>query len=168
MQRNLIAIATALALGASAGTALAKDEAKYSQQKSASQAGTSAMQPHQRSQAFQELMDAADRLRDAAQKTAQLKAGDQRNIAIDQARKALLDTQRAMLALPPEARRADGDANAGARFAQAAQRLREAIQAMADMPPGQGRDKAIENAQEALIEAQSAWVNVPGINSPSS
>ena len=47
------------------------------------------------------------------------------------------------------------------RLQEAAQRLRESIQAMAQQPPGAGRDKAIDQAHQALYDTQSAMIQLP-------
>jgi hypothetical protein len=46
------------------------------------------------------------------------------------------------------------------RLMQAAQRLREAIQAMATQPAGPHRNKAIKEANEALLETQQVMVTL--------
>lgn len=51
------------------------------------------------------LKDSAQRLRDAVQAMAQQPAGPKRNEAMDQAREALLETQQAMISLPPDLRK---------------------------------------------------------------
>ncbi|WP_137177997.1 hypothetical protein [Roseomonas sp. AR75] len=43
----------------------------------------------------------------------------------------------------------------------AAQSLRRAMQAMAQQPPGQGRNEAMDRAREALLETQQAMVELP-------
>jgi len=47
------------------------------------------------------------------------------------------------------------------RLFQAAQRLREAIQAMAQQPPGERRNQAMAQAREALLGTQQAMVQLP-------
>lgn len=42
----------------------------------------------------------------------------------------------------------------------AAQGLREAVQAMAQQPPGEARDRAMDRAREALLETQQAMVQL--------
>jgi len=42
------------------------------------------------------------------------------------------------------------------RLFQAAQRLREAVQAMAQRPPGEHRNEAMDEARKALLETQEA------------
>ena len=47
------------------------------------------------------------------------------------------------------------------RLFQAAQRLREAVQAMAQQPAGERRNKAMDQAREALLQTQQAMVQLP-------
>jgi PRC-barrel domain len=47
------------------------------------------------------------------------------------------------------------------RLFQAAQRLRESIQAMAQQPPGERRNQAIAQAREALLGTQQAMIQLP-------
>jgi hypothetical protein len=47
------------------------------------------------------------------------------------------------------------------RLFQAAQRLRESIQAMAQQPSGERRDRAMAQAREALLGTQQAMVQLP-------
>ncbi|MCW8088488.1 hypothetical protein [Sabulicella glaciei] len=54
------------------------------------------------------------------------------------------------------------------RLFQAAQRLREAVQAMAQQPPGEQRNRAMEMAREALLETQSAMVQASAMNQSAS
>jgi sporulation protein YlmC with PRC-barrel domain len=47
------------------------------------------------------------------------------------------------------------------RLQDSAQRLRESIQAMAQHPPGDNRDKAIKDAQQALYDTNEAMIQLP-------
>jgi Beta/Gamma crystallin len=47
------------------------------------------------------------------------------------------------------------------RLTKAAQNLRAAVQAMAAQPPGQGRNAAMKQANDALLETQQAMVQLP-------
>jgi Beta/Gamma crystallin len=47
------------------------------------------------------------------------------------------------------------------RLTKAAQNLREAVQAMATQPAGQGRNEAMRQANDALLETQQAMVQLP-------
>ena len=94
---------------------------------------------------------------------AQQPAGTARNQAIRTANEALIDAQNAMLALPPELREGSGktvDSRAMRRLEQAAQQLREAVQAMAQQPAGAQRNEAARMAREALRETQQAMVDL--------
>lgn len=125
------------------------------------------------------LKDSAQRLREAIQSLAQKPAGAAREQAMRNARHALYDTQQAMVRLPAEYRvsgivvsnvpmarsnpaqnRSFGDSVKELQFA--ADRLRDAIQEMAQAPAGAGRDGAVRQAHEALLETQQAMVWVPG------
>jgi hypothetical protein len=111
------------------------------------------------------LQQAAQKLRESIQNMAQQPAGPRRNQALDEAREALLETQSAMVALPPELRTgASGNANytkSMERLQEAAQRLRDATQAMAQQPAGGGRNDAIRTANEALFDVQQAMLQLP-------
>ena len=113
------------------------------------------------------LLEASDRLRQAVQDIAQQPAGERRNLAIEQANEALYDTQSAMAALPPELRSGAGSSaqpnytKSMERLQQAAQKLRESVQAMAQQPAGERRNKAAEEAREALLETQQAMLMLP-------
>lgn len=113
------------------------------------------------------LQEAAQRLRESIQAMAQQPAGEGRNRAIEQAHQALFDTQSAMIQLPPELR-AGGTGGTQPdytksmeRLQQAAQKLREAVQAMAQQPAGERRNRAAEQARAALLETQQAMVTLP-------
>ena len=83
--------------------------------------------------------------------------------AAQRLREALIDAQNAMLALPPELREGSGktvDSRAMRRLEQAAQQLREAVQAMAQQPAGAQRNEAARMAREALRETQQAMVDL--------
>ena len=113
------------------------------------------------------LQEAAQRLRESIQAMAQQPPGERRNQAIDQAHQALYDTQSAMIRLPPELRTGPGSASqpnytkSMERLQQAAQKLREAVQAMAQQPAGDNRNAAAREAREALLETQQAMVMLP-------
>jgi hypothetical protein len=51
------------------------------------------------------------------------------------------------------------------RLFQAAQRLREAVQALAQQPPGDQRNRAMAAAREALLETQTAMAQTAAIDS---
>ena len=54
------------------------------------------------------------------------------------------------------------------RLFQAAQRLREAVQAMAQQPAGDRRKHAMDAANQALLETQQAMAQVSAIGQSSS
>jgi hypothetical protein len=126
------------------------------------------------------LERAAQRLRESIQSLAGKKEGPERNQAMDAANRALIDTQNAMIALPPEYRvagiavsnkpivkanpaqnRTYGDSMKELQLAS--DRLREAIQAMAQRPAGASRNEAIKDAHAALFQTQQAMTLVPGM-----
>jgi hypothetical protein len=113
------------------------------------------------------LQEAAQRLRESIQAMAQQPPGPGRDKAIEQAHQALYDTQSAMIQLPSELRTGPGSASqpnytkSMDRLMQAAQKLRESVQAMAQQPAGEGRNKAADEAREALLETQQAMVMLP-------
>ena len=112
------------------------------------------------------LMEASQRLREAIQAMAQHPAGERRDYALNQAHKALFDAQQSIVNLPVEAYRGEGGSppnytKSMERLQQAADKLRQAIQAMADRPAGDQRAAAIDEAREALLETQQAMVWLP-------
>jgi hypothetical protein len=126
-----------------------------------------------------ELRHAAQSLRETIQALAQEPVGSRRQQAMSDARKALYDTQQAMLRLPPEyrvsgfvmsneplhrtsamQRRTFGDAMQELQLAGG--RLQDAIQDMADLPAGTARNDAIGQAHEALFQSQQALSSMPG------
>jgi hypothetical protein len=132
------------------------------------------------SESMAALDRAAQRLRESIQSLAAKKEGPERDQAMDAANRALIDTQNAMIALPPEYRvagiavsnrpivkanpaqnRTYGDSMKELQLAS--DRLRQAIQAMAQRPAGSGRDEAIKDAHAALFQTQQAMTLVPGM-----
>ena len=73
-----------------------------------------------------------------------------------------METQRAMVQLPIDLRQAPASAPDYARgmdrLKQAAQKLGDATHAMAKQPAGDGRNAAIRQANEALLETQEAMI----------
>jgi hypothetical protein len=115
-----------------------------------------------------ELMRAAQRLRESIQALAQQQPGSERDIAVNAAREALYDTQQAMIQLPPELRngqRSPGVAPAYSesmrQLQQASDRLYNALHAMARQPAGERRNAAMREAQEAQFETEYAMVWLP-------
>lgn len=118
------------------------------------------------SQSMNKLLQAAQDLRESIQAMAQMPAGPQRERALSQSREALLETQRAMLELPPELRQAKPsqaghDAQALRELMRAADRLRESVQAMASQQPGAARNQAMAQARQALFDTQQAMIALP-------
>ncbi|MGQ0752689.1 MAG: hypothetical protein ACT4PS_19380 [Betaproteobacteria bacterium] len=113
------------------------------------------------------LQEATQRLRQAIQNMAQQPEGERRNAAIRQAHQALFDAQQAMILLPPELYTSEGRealpnyTKSMERLQQAAQKLREAVQAMAEQPAGTKRNAAAREAREAILETQQAMVSLP-------
>lgn len=119
------------------------------------------------SKSMEKLQRAAQSLREAVQAMAAQPAGKERNTAMEQARKALFDTQQAMMELPPELRTRSGKMSEAdysksmEKLKQATQNLRDSAQAMATQPAGEGRNRAIQQVNEAILEANSAMVWLP-------
>jgi hypothetical protein len=131
------------------------------------------------SESMNALVRAAQRLRESVQSLAQKPAGAERDKTIELAKKALVDTQQAMIALPAEYRvegivvsnrpivksdpaqnRTFGDSMKELQLAS--DRLHQAIQAMAQRPAGPQRNDAIKQAHVALFETEQAIGMVPG------
>ena len=116
---------------------------------------------------MERLKEAAQRLRETIQTLATAPAGEKRNQAMDTARQALLETQQAMIDLPPGLRARSGkmtEAEYGAamdKLKEAAQRLRDSAQAMATQPAGQRRNEAIDQVNSALLQVNEAMVQLP-------
>ena len=115
-------------------------------------------------QAMQELQRSAQRLRESIQALAQQQPGPERDQAIDKAREALLETQQAMVALPPELRTSgvvsteDYD-DSVKKLMRSADSLRFSIQEMAQQPAGERRNRAIRQANQALWDTQVAMAS---------
>lgn len=117
------------------------------------------------SKSMEQLQQATQKLREAIQQMAQEPAGDRRNRAIGQAQEALVETQRSMMALPPELRVGSASSpdytKSMERLQTAAQKLRDATHAMAQQPAGERRNKAIDQANQALYDTQQAMIALP-------
>lgn len=154
-----ITMMTALALAA--GGAAAQQGAASKQQP---QPAAAAAADAKAAQSMEKLRQSAQHLRESIQAMARKQPGPDRDRAIDQAHQALIETQQAMMTLPPELRRtrtvssADYDRSVQ-RLMRAADSLRESIQAMAQQKPGDARNRAIEQAQQALWDTQQAMVS---------
>lgn len=133
------------------------------------------------SRSMEDLQLAAQRLRGSIQALAQEEPGPQRRHALRATREALYDAQRAMIQLPPELRQAPpgvGDAvqpsavkagagqdnvrpsyaEAMAQLQRSGDRLRDAVQDMSHEPAGPRRNRAMQDATTALLDAQQAMV----------
>lgn len=114
---------------------------------------------------LRDLELSAQRLRASIQVLAQKAPGPERRIALDEARKALRETQQAMLDLPPQDRFVPSrDGSAGydpsvRELMKSADALRDSIHAMAHQPAGPRRNQAIHDANVALLDIQSAMAN---------
>lgn len=116
------------------------------------------------SQSMQKLQQSAQQLRESIQALAQKKPGPDRDRALANAHEALLETQRAMVALPPELRSTSASSSADydesvTRLMKSADSLRHSIQEMAQQPAGERRDRAIAEAHKALRDTQAAMVS---------
>ena len=163
MQSKLTAILVAAALSGAWLPATADTTAR---DKAAASAVVDAPPPNY-ADSMARLQEAAQRLREGIQQMAQHPALEGRNDAIKQAHKALFDAQQAMIQLPPESYVKEGAETlpnytvAMDRLQQAAQKLRESVQAMAQQPAGDRRNAAIREAREALGETQQAMIDLP-------
>ena len=124
------------------------------------------------SKSMQNLQRAAQRLRESIQALAQQQPGPQRDHALRRAHQALYDAQQAMIQLPPELRnappvRSGGVAPAYAesfeKLQQAANRLYDAMHAMAKQPAGERRNDAMQQARESLFETEQALLALPNV-----
>lgn len=114
-------------------------------------------------QSMQRLQGSADRLRQSIQLLAQKPPGPDRKLAIDKAQEALLETQQAMMALPPHLRTSGTVSTASydesvRKLMKSADSLRQSIQEMSQQPAGERRDQAIRQAHQALSDTQAAML----------
>src|SRR5205085_9634363 len=107
----------------------------------------------------------AQRLRESIQQLAQKPPGPEREVALKEARAALLRTQQAMVDVPPS-ERVVGTVSSTAGYDEsvrklmaAADGLRDAVQEMATQPAGARRNQAIRDANRALLDTQTAMAN---------
>lgn len=167
-----------VAIGAIAGGTVAIAQAQQSGTSTRSPTAVVSAAPIH-SDSMVALQRSAQRLREAIQSLAQRAPGRERDQAMSAARSALYDTQQAMIRLPAEYRvsgimlsnvpitqsygaqnRTFGDSMRELQLA--ADRLRDAIQEMAQQPAGAPRNDAIKQAYQALFETQHAMAWVPG------
>lgn len=165
MISKMSAIGAAVVAACALGSAVAQTSDSSS---SAGSGGTVMSTRPVYTQSMQRLQDAADRLRQSIQTLAQKSPGPERERAMNEAHDALMRTQQAMMALPPEMRSSGTiSANYGEsvkKLMKSADSLRQAIQEMAQQPAGERRNQAIQQAHRALWDTQSAMVaaNQPG------
>jgi hypothetical protein len=174
MKNQRLMVATAAALLSIGMAAHAADSSSGSSTGSSAQStgtpGVRTLEPIH-TQSMKDLMASTQRLRESIQAMAQQKPGPDRNAAINDAREALLEAQRAMISLPPDMRVKDTVSPANyqksmAELKAASDRLRQSVQAMADQPAGERRNKAIRDANKALWDTQQAMVAViPNVDS---
>lgn len=125
---------------------------------------------------MKDLLNAAQRLRESVQVLAMQPASRDRDEAMSQARRALMEAQRTMLDLPAGLRSTgervvrDGDPGITAgqprrprgtpmeELRAASDRLLDAVNAMSDQPAGERRDRAIADAHAAVGDAHAAMV----------
>jgi hypothetical protein len=163
MQPRILSLIVAAALGGS-GFAIAQTSGSSGTEGSRGprlQAG-----PVNYGESMVRLQQAAQKLRESIQAMAQQPPGEQRTAAIREAHEALLETQVAMIELPPEIRMGvmgeqPNYTQSMARLQEAAQRLRDAVQAMAQQPAGPARTQAMQQANQALFDTQQAMVQLP-------
>ncbi|TFZ04276.1 hypothetical protein [Ramlibacter rhizophilus] len=117
------------------------------------------------SKTVENLQNATNRLHESIKAMENKGEGKQRHEAITRAQKALIDTQQAMLALPDEMRQSPAFTMSTTEYnesvkklMQAAESLRKSVQAMAQMPAGEARNKAIQQVNQALVDTQAAMV----------
>lgn len=165
--RTMTAVAAFAVLGSTVPAAAQVQSGNTAGSGAAAVATTATTTPAH-SASMDRLLQAAQRLRETIQALANAPAGPQRNAAIETAREALLDTQAAMIELPPELRTRSAKPMSDAQYAQAmdelkraAQRLRDAAQAMAQQPAGERRNDAVAQVNEALMEVNQAMVQLP-------
>lgn len=113
--------------------------------------------------AIQNLLAAAQRLREAIQTMAQAPVGPQRTAAIQQGNEALMQVQSAMVTLPPDlltANAKEGEyTKAADKLKQASDRLHGAVQALAQEPAGKRRNEAMKKVNQALMETNQTMIN---------
>jgi hypothetical protein len=160
-------LSTVVALVFAHSTALSAMAADDKTKSSAGKERTSAVQTQdtkEYSAALRDLMDAAQKLRDATHELAKQETAKDRGMIIHQVNRALIETHRAMAALPFELQYSqnDGayDSKAMERLQQAAQRLRDAAQSMAQMPDKSDRSAAIRQTNQALLETHQAMIEL--------
>lgn len=139
----------ALAIWAGTGVAASGETPANTRSSSGAVTRTEPLDSH----AMQRLKEAAERLRQSIQVLAQKAPGAERAAALDAAQTALIETQQAMIAMPPEMRRwgtastVDYDKSVKA-LTQSAESLRQAVDPATARAHGieRGPDHAVLNA----------------------
>jgi hypothetical protein len=113
----------------------------------------------------EKLQQATQHLRETVQSVAQKPAGPDRDRATEQAHQALLNTQRALAAVPDPGSKGPAIApsydESMAKLKKASERLHESVQALTKQEPGPRRNQAMDQARQAMWEAQQAMVGLP-------
>lgn len=112
--------------------------------------------------AVQNLLAAAQSLREAIQRMAQMPPGERRAEAIREGNEALIQVQTAIASLPSHllvanAKEADYK-KAMDKMKQASDRLYNAADALANQPAGKKTDNAIKQVNKALLETNEAML----------
>ena len=158
--RKSIPLITAIAFAAAAAAAQQGAPGEQSAAGTQQASGAHVTSPDF-SQSMDKLQQAARRLRESIQSMARKPAGPDREQAIKDAHDALFETQQAMLALPTQ-RRGTGAVsttsydNAVKQAMKAADRLDESVQSVAQQPAGEAGDRAMNQANSALLATQQA------------
>jgi hypothetical protein len=112
--------------------------------------------------AVQNLLAAAQALRESIQRLARTEPGEKRTEAIREGNEALGKVQSAIVALPPELLLADANESdykkSLDKMRQASDRLHAAAVALANQPPGKRRNEAIRRVNTALLETNEAML----------
>lgn len=164
MNAKLAAIVPLVLLLGSAPLAIGQTKsANPADTKGSTAAATARTRPD--AKAIEELQLAAQRMRDAIDAMAKAPAGAQRNQAIKDANRALMEVNIAMTNLPPDLLTAAASESnyklAIDRLQQANDRLREAAQALAKDPYSKRRNETIKDINKALLETQQVMIDVP-------
>ena len=149
------------AIGVAAPHSASAASADNNQQK----AGTTAGSKRPDAKPIEDLQTAAQRLRDAVHALAKAPPGPQRNQAINDGNRALMEVNIAMANLPPDLLTAQADESSYQksidRLEAAAQKLRDTTHALAADPNSQRRNETIKEVNKALRETQQVMADVP-------
>lgn len=112
--------------------------------------------------AIQNLLAAAQSLRESIQNLALMPAGEKRTEAIREGNEALVKVQSAMAALPPSLLTANANESnyrkSLDKMKVASDRLYAAADALANQPPGKARNEAIKKVNQALLQTNEAML----------